>query len=263
MFKLFLAAPTMLELKAKLQEAADHINDPNAVQVAEDLGYDTNPNHAESSTPEPKQDFAEGAHLATDRDDDPVPEDENTGDDSGELDARGFPWDKRIHAATKAKTKDGSWRYRRGVTDDEIKEIEKKLKASLPAAQDTEPTPQLEMPAPSLVPPPPPPTVPVAVPVFQQPVAQPVPVAAPPMYTNIPMPPVQAAKPAHTFETFKANIIPLLAQLVSSGALTQQYLQELATYFGVDQVWKVKDDDAKAREMFENFVAAGLITRVG
>jgi hypothetical protein len=36
---------------------------------------------------------------------------------SGDLDVHGLPWDERIHAGTKAKNADGSWRQRRGLND--------------------------------------------------------------------------------------------------------------------------------------------------
>jgi len=47
---------------------------------------------------------------------------------SVEVDARGFPWDARIHARTKVKTAEGVWRSKRGVNDVEyIKTIENEL----------------------------------------------------------------------------------------------------------------------------------------
>lgn len=36
---------------------------------------------------------------------------------SDDLDSAGVPWDERIHAATRAKNKDGTWRQRRGLND--------------------------------------------------------------------------------------------------------------------------------------------------
>ena len=43
-----------------------------------------------------------------------------------ELDTRGFPWDERIHARTKTKNKDGSWKYLRGVGPKTVEEVEGK-----------------------------------------------------------------------------------------------------------------------------------------
>jgi hypothetical protein len=44
-----------------------------------------------------------------------------------ELDSRGFPWDNRIHAATKTKNSDGTWRYMRGAQKSRIEKVEDEL----------------------------------------------------------------------------------------------------------------------------------------
>ena len=36
--------------------------------------------------------------------------------DDGDVDAQGWPWSADLHASTKAKTKDGLWRMKVGVT---------------------------------------------------------------------------------------------------------------------------------------------------
>lgn len=43
-------------------------------------------------------------------------------------DKNNLPWDARIHAATKALTKEGVWRYRRGVAKELIESVEKELR---------------------------------------------------------------------------------------------------------------------------------------
>ena len=49
---------------------------------------------------------------------------------SGELDVNGLPWDERIHAGTKAKNADGSWRQRRGLNDPAlVARVEAELRA--------------------------------------------------------------------------------------------------------------------------------------
>ena len=65
-----------------------------------------------------------------------------------EVDKSGLPWDGRIHASTKAKHADGSWRYKRGLDAAALAQVESELKAlmAIPAA------------GPQLVPAPPPPT---------------------------------------------------------------------------------------------------------
>ena len=53
-------------------------------------------------------------------------------DDDGpfitDVDTRGYPWDERIHASSKALNTDGSWRYRRGVEKETINAVEMELK---------------------------------------------------------------------------------------------------------------------------------------
>ena len=46
-----------------------------------------------------------------------------------ELDTEGLPWDLRIHARTKTKMKDGSWKKLRGVGPEVVKRVEAELKA--------------------------------------------------------------------------------------------------------------------------------------
>ena len=47
-----------------------------------------------------------------------------------EVDKKGMRWDARIHSSSKAKIADGTWKYRRGVTDEEIKRVEGELTGS-------------------------------------------------------------------------------------------------------------------------------------
>lgn len=54
------------------------------------------------------------------------------------LDSRGFPWDERIHSASKEFNKDGSWRYRRNTDKELIKSVEAELKGASVATQTTQ-----------------------------------------------------------------------------------------------------------------------------
>ncbi len=45
-----------------------------------------------------------------------------------EVDSGGMPWDARIHSSSKAKVADGSWKYKRGVSDEEVKRVEVELR---------------------------------------------------------------------------------------------------------------------------------------
>lgn len=52
---------------------------------------------------------------------------------NSELDAKGLPWDGRIHASSKAKIADGSWRQKRGVDQDLVKTVEAEMRQVLAA----------------------------------------------------------------------------------------------------------------------------------
>lgn len=48
-----------------------------------------------------------------------------------ELDSKGLPWDERIHAGSKAKVKDGSWRAKKEVDPALVATVEAELRASV------------------------------------------------------------------------------------------------------------------------------------
>lgn len=54
---------------------------------------------------------------------------------NAELDSNGLPWDERIHAGTKSKNQDGSWKKRKGVADDVMDAVTAELRALYPAAK--------------------------------------------------------------------------------------------------------------------------------
>lgn len=51
-----------------------------------------------------------------------------------DLDARGFPWDARIHSGVKTKKKDGTWKNARGKGADLVASVEAELTAAIQAA---------------------------------------------------------------------------------------------------------------------------------
>lgn len=51
--------------------------------------------------------------------------------DANGFDKAGFPWDERIHAATKTQNKDGTWRYKRYTDEATIKSVEAELSARI------------------------------------------------------------------------------------------------------------------------------------
>ncbi|HEU4376261.1 MAG TPA: hypothetical protein VFS02_22400 [Telluria sp.] len=75
-----------------------------------------------------------------------------------EVDKNGLPWDERIHASSRVKIADGSWRMKRGVEPALIAQVEAQLRAQIPPA--APPTTFAEAP-PAGAPVPPPPTAPL------------------------------------------------------------------------------------------------------
>lgn len=168
-------------------------------------------------TPQPERTAAEAFGEPEPASAEPQPTDENDeGDDNtpqpaGALDSRGFPWDERIHSKTGsgggALNKDGTWRGKRGVSNDLVKTVETELRAAgygqasigeaLPA------TPEAYAAAAA---PPPPTVVPAQV---VPPVVAP-PVVAPPVVPQPPAPPVvtpsPAPVPAGDFQSFWSEL---------------------------------------------------------
>lgn len=184
------------------------------------------------------------------------------------VDSKGLPWDQRIHSVSNGTNKDGSWRYRRGVEDALIAQVEAELRekmkqhqggASLsgPVIPAVPVTPAAAFPAdhqgntpPTLaIVPALPPSTPVAP-------FTPAPTMAAPV-----APPPQPVTFAHSVDTFKAQLIPTLAELVKQGKLTNEYVQSLKAHYKVDEIWKL--NDAQSTEMFNMFCQHGLLTRVG
>lgn len=58
-------------------------------------------------------------------DDEPMPPEND--DVTPAVDSRGFPWDERIHASSKAINADGTWRNKRGVDSDLLHTVEAEL----------------------------------------------------------------------------------------------------------------------------------------
>lgn len=181
------------------------------------------------------------------------------------FDTKGLPWDERIHSATQAKTKDGSWRYKRGVEDSYINQVENELRQRAGAA------PIAQMAAPPIPHPVAPPVAAPALTIAQPPVALPpntppgfasapvAPVSAPAVAPPPPFPVPAALPSAHTVETFKAHMVKIMSDLINERKLNQDYLNQLKAYFKVEQIWNVNEQ--QAAELFENFVAHGLIVK--
>ena len=307
MFSMFIKAPTMSELRAKLIEAAQGMGavvTPNQkpADAPEELGYgdDAESEPLEQAVYTPHEGVAKPAmptfqaapslgeamiapavnavaqHIAANP----------PAGSHSETDAKGLPWDERIHASSKAKTKDGSWRTKRGVDEKFLADVEFELRAKAQAPK-SEPVPLPLAPPVAAAPAPVavvglpsftsamgnalPPAAPQPLPLTQSPVYAPQAEPAPapvvqqpaPVVAAAPTPPPAGGKPAHTLESFKANIIPTFVQLVQTGAVTQHYIEQLKEYFKVKEIWDVQNEPAKLQELFDNFVASGLVTRIG
>jgi hypothetical protein len=186
------------------------------------------------------------------------------------LDSKGMQWDSRIHAATKAVTKDGAWRYKRGVDDATITQIEAEYKSN--------PVPSTFS---GVVPPPPPPTIAVELPKFvDQPkthstnaagevtfapltnVVNPAAVPSAPVKTYEQVQVPGGTRPAHSLITFKNNLMDVFAQLITEDKINQAYITELKNYFQVKEIWNVLGNEAQCIELYNEFGARGFITKV-
>lgn len=134
---------------------------------------------------------------------------------SVQLDKNGLPWDGRIHASTKTKVADGSWKMRRGVEDAEVARVE----AELRQVMGTAPVPNAA-------------ASPVA-PVPAAPIAAPPSPPAAPSAPNVPSPTVPGNAPVVSAATIAASappssaltfpqLVPKITAAVQQGRLTQQ-----------------------------------------
>ncbi len=269
MFRIAVAGQTIDEVRAKLKDLLGAMSEKNTpYQFSQDVD-DFLPQPFSAPPPIPQtppipraEDFA--PHWSPEQPH-PLPVAEAAQPlTRTDVDSNGLPWDSRIHAISQAKTKDGSWRTRRGVEDSTVRRVEAELRgqSKADAAQAEAPRAQA-LPTPPPIPAPAPPPVPFLAPppVLTQPQT-----IAPPVVNHASPPP--AAGPvsiapqgfAHSLETFKENRVAVLAQLVGAGKLDQPYVQKLKEYFKVEQIWQL--NDTQTSEMFDQFCQAGLIARM-
>ena len=182
-----------------------------------------------------------------------------------ERDCRGIPHDTRIHSMEGSKNKDGSWRNKRGIDKAVITQIESELKGAAPAVVATVLPPAPLPPTTSMVNEAPTFAVPQPV---QAPVVQAPTVVSTAIQSEItPAPALPLGKPAHSLITFKNNLMDVFAQFINEGKITQEYVDQLVTYFAktnpqVKNIWNILGSEIQCIEMFNIFVKAGWITRV-
>lgn len=172
-----------------------------------------------------------------------------------EVDGEGFPWDARIHTSKKTKTKQNVWKNKRGV--DQALVMQVKQEALLNAQQVS----NVAAIAPAPI------TTPVAAPTLAPAVGPAVPVTPPVAPANIQQAPAPVPQPVlntnggHTLETFTANFPMIVSDLISKGKVTQDYINQLKTYFNVAEIWSITD--VQKGEVFNSFAEFGFIQKVG
>lgn len=163
-----------------------------------------------------------------------------------EVDTEGVPWDSRIHASSKAKVANGTFKIKRGVSDAEAFPIKAELRARVATSRPASALPTQAYPAIQ--------QAPVQQPVYQAPVTQ------APVVANPPMPQMQTTS-GHTLDTFKSQFALVIGQLIGNGKLTQDYVNSLKSHYGIQEIWQASD--AAKTEMFQTFVQYNIIQQVG
>lgn len=245
MFELSITGVTFDEFKESLTEAYKNIctsagatapaptpseveKEPARAEAAEEIPQDE-PSPDKPTAPEPMQPTTSSPAQVQ-----PLSSKE-------EQDNRGMVWDERIHSSTKVFNKDGTWRNKRGIDKNYLKEVEAELLGQTP--------PPVVTPSPA---PPPPvePTPPVQTEVVELPKQE----LAPP-------PPVHSGN-GYTFDQFRGDVTGVISKLVADGKIDQGYVEQLNQHFEVNEIWEVFEDEQKVKELYENFIEFGLIERV-
>lgn len=141
-----------------------------------------------------------------------------------EVDKHGLPWDRRIHASTKTKCADGSWKKARNVDPNLVATVEAELKAAMSAPG---PIISPEVAAAQIVTPPRPPApAPAAPPALA---VTPPPPPAPALAVTPPVPPAPAAAGAMTFPEFLTKI----TAMCTAGQITHETVTTTCQKYGL------------------------------
>ena len=141
-----------------------------------------------------------------------------------DLDAKGFPWDNRIHAGTKRKNADGSWTAKRGVDPALVVQVEAELRQVMGAPS----SPLVASTVPSAPTPPLATAAPVTV---SLPTASVSPAVVPP-----PPAPVPAAPGAEVGQDPRAQFVALIGRAsaaIQAGKVTQEEINQACQAVGV------------------------------
>lgn len=169
------------------------------------------------------------------------------------VDARGLPWDLRIHSGNREMTSDGKWRKRRGVDDETVAAVEAELRgkatinpvAPAPAAPLQVPTTEVRAKLPeeanvlasASIPP-------AIAPTFAAPMQQPV------------LPPN-----TFTYEMFKGNLIKVLNDLIAEKKIDAAWIEQTKGQFAGKDVVQWHENEMSCQSLFEAFVSWGFINK--
>ena len=147
----------------------------------------------------------------------------------GELDAAGTPYNPAIHTSTRTKTTKGLWKNRPGgaakagvIPLEEVEHMGREKEESHIVYT----KPEVNKPA-----------------SVQQVVAH-----------EDSAPAIGRAPSMHNYESFKTNLMTIVVKLINENKITRDYMKELNTFFGVSNLWDVKNDDVKCKQLFKLFL---------
>lgn len=155
-----------------------------------------------------------------------------------EFDSAGIPWDERIHASTKATNKDGSWRNKKGVDKELVKQVTDELRAQHSATSHATvpPAPQQQgthVPAPAAQ---------------QQGTQVPAPPAAQQQGTQVPPPPA-AQQPITTFPEFMKAVVDYMR---ASNITMVDVNNILSSTMGISTTAMLASDPSRIPEAVQN-----------
>lgn len=253
MYKVYATGKTITELKENMAALCAEMGVSNVSKVEAAITAIDTPNPSE---------FIEGTLANFD----------------GEVDAENLPWDKRIHAKSKLKIADGTWKVKRNLDKEFLAEVKAGLRRHVALA--TNPTPIPEPPISE--------TTPVAHKEVESPLPKheernwdknksqvdgsilhspvitsdssvtPQPVVVQEAVT-IPAPVQTPVGNVQTLQSFTDNFPMIVSDLITKGKVTSDYINQLTQYFKVEQIWSITD--AQKAEVFENFASCQLIVK--
>lgn len=159
-----------------------------------------------------------------------------------DLDSSGLPWDGRIHAESKNKIGDGTWRKKRGVDPALVAEVEARLRelVSIPPAPTAE-----EVPA-----------APAALAVVMPPVVEPVPAAPAPAAPAVaPVAPV--VEPAPAAPVTVADVFKFATAAEKNGTLNSETRSAALLSLGFNSMVELSTRPDMAAQVIETFKQYG------